>query len=103
MPPTRFWLSTFIVEKNAGDLALLLTTIDILNKAFDKPKIKVSANWTDEPYYHQHGVEVVPSFRSILESASQSSAVIQILTFVFLCLRVLFSRPVIRGSKKRSR
>lgn len=98
--PHKVLVINFHSGKNAGDLALLLTTIDILNKAFDKPKIKVSANWTDEPYYHQHGVEVVPSFRSILESASQSSAVIQILTFVFLCLRVLFSRPVIRGSKK---
>ena len=37
--PHRFWLSTFIVE-NAGDPRFLLTTIDILNKAFDKPKIK---------------------------------------------------------------
>lgn len=99
--PEKVLIINFHSGKNAGDLALLLTTIDILNKAFGKPKIKVSANWVDEPYYRLYGVDVVPSFRSILESASRNSAVFQILTFIYLCLRVLFSRSVSAGSRKR--
>ncbi len=100
--PDKVLIINFHSGKNAGDLALLLTTVDILNKAFGKPKIKVSANWVDEPYYRQYGVEVVPSFRSILESASPASAIFQILTFIFLCLRVLFSRSLSAGFRKRA-
>lgn len=46
---------------NAGDLALLEAVTQQLTVAFKTPRIIVSANYPEEPYYQDNEIEVVPS------------------------------------------
>jgi len=46
---------------NAGDLSLLEATIQQLKLTFESPRIIVSANYPEEPYYQENEIKVVPS------------------------------------------
>ena len=88
--PRKILIINFHSGKNAGDLALLLTTLQILNEVFENPEVKVSANWLNEDCYTEYGIDAIPSFRSILESISNKSVFHQIVLFVFLFAKMSF-------------
>ncbi|MBI5033461.1 MAG: polysaccharide pyruvyl transferase family protein [Chloroflexi bacterium] len=63
---------------NAGDAALLESAISQLRAVWSTARIIVSANYPKEEYVHSLGVEVVPSFRALLESQHGLSLILRL-------------------------
>jgi len=70
---TRVLIINFHSSLNAGDLALLLATRDLVQQLLPDPIISVSANWPDESHYQEHGFQIVSSLRSIIHDDGESS------------------------------
>lgn len=68
----RVLITNFHSTKNAGDLALLIATRDLLNEVFHNPAITVSANWPNESNYKNYDFSVAPSLRSMIQSESST-------------------------------
>ena len=68
----RVLITNFHSTKNAGDLALLIATRDLLNEVFHNPVITVSANWPNESNYKNYDFSVAPSLRSMIQSESST-------------------------------
>ncbi len=78
----------FHSTKNAGDLSLLITAIDILSEALGTPTIIVSANWPDEDAYQKFGIEIVPSFWSLAGVNRDKSVLRQIIKMIWNYIRI---------------
>lgn len=75
---TRVLIINFHSSLNAGDLALLLSTRDLVQQLIPDPVISVSANWPNESHYHEHRFQTVPSLRSIIHDDRESSPLSQL-------------------------
>ncbi len=61
-------------SRNIGDQALLESAFMILRMAFGKPRLLVSVNWPDEPYFKQaDGFETFPSPLALVGGATNRS------------------------------
>lgn len=78
----------FHSTKNAGDLSLLISAIDILKAALGTPTIIVSANWPDEDTYQKLGIEIVPSFWALASVNRDKSVLRQIIKMIWNYIRI---------------
>lgn len=88
--PKRILLVLVHSTQNAGDLALLQVSIDLLNKYFQGPEIVLSANHPNEIWYKNHPYRVVSS-PACLVGVYSSPIMFQLIRFVLsLLFWVLF-------------
>ena len=75
---TRVLIINFHSTLNAGDLSLLLVTRDLVQQLLPDPVISVSANWPNEPLYHEHSFKIVPSLRSVIQNDGETNPLSQV-------------------------
>jgi colanic acid/amylovoran biosynthesis protein len=97
-------LINFHSSQNAGDAALLETSIYQLKETFNNPNFTVSANYPDEIFLTTLDVEVVPSPASIIYSHKR--ILMQLFSFSFGLLLIWFFKivsPKIKGDRLTGR
>ena len=82
----------FHSTKNAGDFSLLMAAVDILNAAFESPRIIVSANWPNENAYRDLKIEVVPSFWTLAGVSRDKNIIKQIHKLLWSFLKIALLR-----------
>ena len=83
---TRVLIINFHSSLNAGDLALLLATRDLIQQLLPDPVISVSANWPNEPLYQENRFQTVPSLRSIIHDDGESKPLSQLWKLIRLLI-----------------
>lgn len=82
----RVLIINFHSSLNAGDLALLLATRDLVQRLLPNPVISVSANWPNEYFSQERGFQTLPSLRSIIRDEGESSPLSQLWKFISLLI-----------------
>lgn len=93
----------FHSSKNAGDLSLLISAMEILKAAFDSPEIIVSANWTEEKAYRSLDIEVVPSFWTLAGVNRDKNIFKQVFRLVWYFIRIALSAKTEKYNEKKGK
>lgn len=84
----------FHSTRNAGDLSLLISTINILKETFGSPNIIVSANWPEEEAYYTLDIEVVPSFWTLAGVNRDKNVIKQVFKLIWYFMRIAFKSKI---------
>lgn len=85
--------------QNAGDLALLEVSIQLLKRYYPRAEFIISANYPDEVWYKTHGYQVVPSPIYLVGKSQKDPILLQLVKFLLGWVFALMFRCNLLGNR----